>query len=145
MVRFRDFRIGERDWVLNKHLRHYRTAEGFNREFEDAVAGALDLLERQIGDERNKFIIAEADARRIGCVFFSTEEEVSGRIRLFLLTEAYRGKGVGNRSYAAGRSKQHIRRGKLFRGMDLLSTGITSGFVKYTIALFYLFSLLKVD
>ncbi len=96
-VIFRDYRHSDRAWVIEANLLHYRTVEGFDADFEDAVVGALDLLEQQIGDEKSNFTIAESEGRPVGCIFFSAEAGNAGRIRLFYLDKAQRGHGLGRR------------------------------------------------
>ncbi|MFD1156977.1 GNAT family N-acetyltransferase [Roseovarius aestuarii] len=83
--------------MISANLRHYRNVEGFDRSFKDVIISALDHLEQQVMDGRSHFIIADDKGCRVGCIFFSPEDEVSGRVRLFFLTEAYRGHGVGKR------------------------------------------------
>ncbi|WP_112323540.1 GNAT family N-acetyltransferase [Oceanibium sediminis] len=94
-ITFRSYRSTDRDWVHAAHLHHYEKAEGFSPDFGDAVSGALDLLEARIGDGRSRFTIAEAAGHRVGCIFFCAETAAAGRIRLFYLDPAHRGRGIG--------------------------------------------------
>ncbi|AVO38052.1 GNAT family N-acetyltransferase [Pukyongiella litopenaei] len=96
-VVLRDYRRRDRAWVTAANLRHYRTVEGFDAGFEDAIVAALDLLERHIDDETSTFLIAEADGRPVGCVFFCADTGTAGRVRLFYLDKAQRGRGLGRR------------------------------------------------
>lgn len=97
LVTFRSFRNEDRAWVLETHVRFYRTAHGFNSSFRDAVAAALDLLEAQMPAAASQYVIAEAEEGRVGCVFLSADGAQAGRVRLFYLEDAYRGRGIGRR------------------------------------------------
>lgn len=107
VVVFRDYRAADRDWVEAAHVRHYTLVEGFDPGFAAAVSGALDLLEAGLGADSGRYLIAEAAGRRVGCVFFAAETPAVGRIRLFYLEDAYRGRGIGKRML--GRVLDHAR------------------------------------
>lgn len=96
-VTFREFRTADREWVAAANIRHYTELEGFDASFARAVDSALDMLVAGRNDEGSKFLIAErTDASTpAGCIFFSAETPETGRIRLFYLEEALRGRGVG--------------------------------------------------
>ena len=96
-VMFRDYAAPDRPWVAREHVRHYTMVEGFDPSFGEAVRGALDLIDAGREDPTGKFLIVEAAGTRrpVGCVFLMVEPPASGRLRLFYLDEAYRGRGIG--------------------------------------------------
>ena len=102
-ILFRDYRPADRGWVMAANARHYTEVEGFDASFARAVSGALDLLEAG-RDDASRFLIVEPgkDAPPVGCVFFSPEDPRTGRLRLFYLDAAFRGRGIG-RSATSGR------------------------------------------
>ncbi|MCQ0090234.1 GNAT family N-acetyltransferase [Roseovarius sp. M141] len=93
----RDYRVADRDWVAAVNVQHYTDVEGFDASFAKAASDALDLLELQISNKHNDFIIAEVEQGPVGCIFFAAESKTAGRVRLFYLDTAYRGLGVGKR------------------------------------------------
>lgn len=96
-VTFRRYEPADREWVVTSNIRHYRSVEGFDSDFDTVVIRTMDDLERRASDGRSHFILAEVDESKVGCVFFSAESEATGRIRLFYLDEAYRGRGIGKK------------------------------------------------
>lgn len=83
---------------MKSNLRFYRTYHDFDATFaDDAMCAALDLLEAQLSDATSTYVIAESLQSPAGCIFFSSETSTAGRIRLFYLEQAYRGRGIGAR------------------------------------------------
>ena len=107
-IRLRPYRPAHRPWVEAAHLSHYTQVEGFDPSFAAAVAAALDVLEARLADETSQFLIAEAKAAPVGCAFFAAETEEIGRLRLFYLEEAWRGRGLGRQML--DRVLDHARR-----------------------------------
>lgn len=116
-VTVREFRTADREWVATANIRHYTEVEAFDASFAQAVDSALDMLLAVRNDEGSKFLIAERKdvSAPAGCIFFSAETPETGRIRLFYLDEALRGRGVGAymldqiRDHACRHGFKHIR------------------------------------
>jgi N-acetylglutamate synthase-like GNAT family acetyltransferase len=77
------------------NIRFYRTVHSFDASFAAVVGAALDLLEEQLTGDASTYLIAETSEGSIGCIFLSKDAEGIGRIRLFYLNQAHRGKGIG--------------------------------------------------
>ncbi len=97
MVTLRPYQSEDRTWVEDTNIRFYRTAHGFDATFDHAVAEALDSIEQKITEVGNHYLVAEHETRRVGCIFLSKDAPDVGRVRLFYVDEAYRGRGLGSR------------------------------------------------
>ena len=95
----REYSPTDRKWVTDANVRHYVTEEDFDANFATAVSSALSMLAAQYENETSRFLIVEtSDSHEpVGCVFFSAEDVGIGRLRLFYLDQAYRGRGIGRR------------------------------------------------
>lgn len=98
-VVFRDYRATDRQWVETANVHHYTVVEGFDASFAQAVASALDLLEASQHENTSRFLIVEGGegGDPVGCVFLCVDTATAARLRLFYLSEACRGLGIGKR------------------------------------------------
>ncbi len=94
-VTFRSYKPVDRAWVAATNLNYYQTVHKFDASFSNALVKALDHLETKLTDVESTYLIAKTHKGPVGCIFLSPEEGTTGRIRLFYLEDAYRGKGVG--------------------------------------------------
>lgn len=99
-VRLRGLEPGDLGWVTMEHGRLYALDEGYDQSFEALVARILaDFIETRDPAADGAWI-AEADGRRLGCVFLRREDAATARLRLFLLLPEARGLGLGRRMLA---------------------------------------------
>ena len=90
------YALQDADWVARAHIQHYRDIEDFDASFEDAVAAALADFAAQFGRDASFGLIAQdCDRQTGGSLLISDQGGGVGRIRLFLLMAAMRGKGMG--------------------------------------------------
>ncbi|MDV7143776.1 GNAT family N-acetyltransferase [Tropicimonas sp. TH_r6] len=101
----RSYQSDDRLWVAESNVQFYRRFHDFDVTFSEAVNAALDLLEDQMSKATSNYLIAEAANRPVGCIFLSAETPTVGRIRLFFVEDAYRGKGIGARLLGDGLSR----------------------------------------
>ncbi len=98
-------RTADRDWVRAVHLAHYQTHEGFDAGFEAPLDAALDEVLGHAPSPAQQGLcpggwVVEARDGRAGCLFVSDAPPSAWRLRLFLVTEPARGRGLGRRLLA---------------------------------------------
>ena len=96
-ITLRDLRIGDAGWLIEQHARIYADAEGFDETFEALVAEILAAYIRDHDPSGERAWIAEQNGQRLGSIFCVREDARTAKLRLFLLTPAARGKGLGLR------------------------------------------------
>ncbi len=96
-ITLRRYQLKDRAWVEGANRQHYRDREGFNETFDPALSDALDWIDESIELNTSDYTIAEFNGCPMGCIFLSAESIDAGRIRLFYLDEAFRGRGIGRR------------------------------------------------
>lgn len=90
-------RPGDLGWVVMAHGEFYAREFGWSGEFDALVARIVaDFADRQ-PDERERAWIAEADGRRVGCIFCVRKDESTAQLRILLVDPAVRGAGIGRR------------------------------------------------
>jgi len=94
-IALRPYGPHDRDWVTTANVAFYRAQHGFDEGFARAVADALDSLEAGSADAPSRYLVAEDGYRRVGCIFLGPDAPGAGRIRLFYLDAALRGRGLG--------------------------------------------------
>ncbi|TFL17946.1 GNAT family N-acetyltransferase [Jannaschia formosa] len=93
-VTFRDLEPGDPGWVIQRHGELYWRDEGYDLRFEALVARLLSgFIETRTEAER-AWIAADADGRRIGCVFCARDTPEDARLRMFLVEPDWRGSGL---------------------------------------------------
>ena len=97
-ITFRDFQIGDRDWLIEEHARLYARDEGFDDTFKKLVTDILDTYITTRDPQTERGWIAERDGQRIGCVFCTRAHEPDmARLRMLLVLPEARGAGLGQR------------------------------------------------
>ena len=97
-ITFRDFQIGDRDWLIEEHARLYARDEGFDDTFKKLVTDILDTYIATRDPQTERGWIAERDGQRIGCVFCTRAHEPDmARLRMLLVLPEARGAGLGQR------------------------------------------------
>lgn len=93
----RGLRPGDLGWVVERHGALYAEEYGWDRSFEALVATIV--AEFGAGDDTadEAAWIAEADGRRVGCVFCVRKDAKTAQLRLLLVDPSVRGAGLGAR------------------------------------------------
>lgn len=88
-------RPGDLGWVVMAHGEFYDREFGWDTDFETLVARIVaDYAEDKEPGPQAAWI-AEADRRRVGCVFCVRADNRTAKLRLLLVDPAARGLGVG--------------------------------------------------
>jgi GNAT superfamily N-acetyltransferase len=96
-ILLRRFESADVPWLVEQHGDLYAAEEGFDETFGPLVA---DILAGFIADHdpmRERGWVAMQDGQRLGSIFCVAAEGNSAKLRMFLLTPAARGKGLGKR------------------------------------------------
>jgi len=99
-IEIRKFTAADRDWLVEQHRDHYARAEGFDDSFGILVAGIIDDFLEDHDPVRESGWIAWQGDRRLGSIFCVSLDDLTAKLRLFLLTDDARGKGLGKRMLA---------------------------------------------
>ncbi|MFC6585817.1 GNAT family N-acetyltransferase [Sulfitobacter pacificus] len=99
-VEIRKFVAQDRDWLAAEHRESYARAEGFDSSFGVLVASILDDFLDQHDPTCERGWIACQEGQRLGSIFCVKLDDQTAKLRLFLLTEKARGKGLGQRMLA---------------------------------------------
>ena len=99
-VEIRKFTAADRDWLVAEHKDHYAKAEGFDETFGVLVAQIIDDFIADHDPDREAGWIAWEGDQRLGCIFCVKLDADTAKLRLFLLSEGARGKGLGRRLLA---------------------------------------------
>ncbi|MGI3183506.1 GNAT family N-acetyltransferase [Nioella aestuarii] len=97
-IELRDLAIGDAGWLIQQHAELYAREEGFDASFEPLVAEILaDFIRTHDPNCERGWIAWEGD-QRLGSIFcVKGPEPGQAKLRLFMLTPAARGKGLGKR------------------------------------------------
>lgn len=141
----RDLAPGDAGWVIERHAVHYARDEGYDARFEALVTKILADWLPVRDPARERAFILWAGGRRLGSVFCFREDEVTARLRMFLVEPELRGTGLGRKmlhaclGWAASRGyrrlvlwthESHRAAGALYasEGFELTETTATRSF-----------------
>ena len=97
----RDLESGDAGWIIQQHGELYARDEGFDMSFEALVAEIMaDFIRRRYPARDRAFIAARGD-ERLSCIFCVGKDELTAKLRLFLVVQEARGHGLGHRLIAA--------------------------------------------
>ena len=94
-VEIRTFEPADRDWLVAEHRESYARAEGFDDSFGVLVAEILDMFIATHDPETEHGWMAWQGDKRLGSIFCVRVDAETAKLRLFLLSEAARGRGLG--------------------------------------------------
>lgn len=112
-IEIRKFEAADRDWLVAEHRDHYAKAEGFDDTFGQLVGQIIDSFIADHDPACEAGWIAQEGERRLGCIFCVKLDVETAKLRLFLLAEEARGKGLGRRllDTCMGFAKDHGYKG----------------------------------
>lgn len=85
----------DRDWVVDRHGELYSDMFGWGADFRTVVAAICDeLLLRRDGEDECGWI-AEIGGRPAGCIAICRRTDEEAQLRLLIVDESVRGRGVG--------------------------------------------------
>jgi GNAT superfamily N-acetyltransferase len=90
-------RPGDLGWMVQAHGELYAAEFGWDRTFEAAVATIVGDFGHGHDAAREAGWVAEADGRRVGCVLCVRGADGDAQLRILLVEESARGRGVGGR------------------------------------------------
>jgi GNAT superfamily N-acetyltransferase len=94
------YRPGALAAVVKLHIDYYSANWDFGVHFETLVANDLAEILRRQNPERDLFSIATIDDAIVGSItidgLLGRDEEQGAKLRFFILSDAARGKGIGN-------------------------------------------------
>ncbi len=91
-----DLRPGDLEAIVAFHGRVYSREYGFDKSFEDHVAGPLACFAAS-NSPRQRIWIAEQAGRMIGCIAIVEADPETAQLRWFLVDPSARGRGLGKR------------------------------------------------
>ena len=94
-VEIRTFEPEDRNWLVAEHRESYARAEGFDDSFGVLVAEILDTFIATHDPETEHGWMAWQGDTRLGSIFCVRVDAETAKLRLFLLSEAARGRGLG--------------------------------------------------
>ena len=93
----RRFEAADAPWLVTQHGELYAGEEGFDDTFGPLVADILADFITDHDPAKERGWIAMQDEQRLGSIFCVSAGGETAKLRMFLLTPAARGKGLGKR------------------------------------------------
>jgi GNAT superfamily N-acetyltransferase len=90
-------RPGDLGWVVMAHGEQYAAEFGWGTSFEALVCRIVADFANVHDPVRERAWIADADGRRVGCVFCVADDERTARLRILLVDPVARGHRLGAR------------------------------------------------
>ncbi|QAX30327.1 GNAT family N-acetyltransferase [Leisingera sp. NJS204] len=115
-VTLRRFAPTDMHWLAARHQDLYAREAGFDETFGPLVADILHSFCAGHDPACERGWLAESGGERLGSVFCMKKDAATAQLRLFLLTPAARGKGLGKRLL---RECMEFARAAGYRGMML--------------------------
>ncbi|HUZ32296.1 MAG TPA: helix-turn-helix domain-containing GNAT family N-acetyltransferase [Xanthobacteraceae bacterium] len=94
-ITVRRHRPGDIGWIIGTHARVYAEEYGWDASFEALMVKIMTPFLRQHDRAREACWIAELDGEPVGCVALVRQSDRVAKLRVFLVTRAARGRGVG--------------------------------------------------
>ncbi len=88
---------GDLGWVVMAHGELYAAEFAWDASFEALVARIVADYASGHDSTREAAWIAEADSRRVGCVFCVAADDATAQLRILLVDPTVRGQGLGGR------------------------------------------------
>jgi GNAT superfamily N-acetyltransferase len=93
----RSHRPSDMRWVVQLHNKVRLEEFGFNREFEEMVAGVVADFVKSYDPKLEHCWVAEIEGEPVGCVFLVKKSDALAQLRLLLVDSRARGLGIGGR------------------------------------------------
>ncbi|MCR8826296.1 GNAT family N-acetyltransferase [Pseudosulfitobacter koreensis] len=94
----RSYTSRDAPWVLAAHARHYREVDGFDESFATLVETILRDFDAGHDPEREAgWIAVDGAGAPVACMFCVALDADTAKLRMFLVTDAARGRGLGYR------------------------------------------------
>ena len=94
-ITLRHFKAADTDWLVDQHATLYARDDGFDDSFGPLVRSILDDFVAGHDAQRERGWIADMGGRRVGSIFCVAQDEMTAKLRLFLLRPEARGRGLG--------------------------------------------------
>ena len=88
---------GDLGWVVMAHGEQYASEFGWNMELEAFIAQIVADYAATQDPTREQAWIAEVNGRRVGCVSCVRKDNATAQLRILLVTDEGRGRGLGRR------------------------------------------------
>ena len=88
---------GDLGWVVHINGETYAAEYGWTIDYEALVARIISDFVNDFDPERERAWIATLDNERVGSIFCRAIDDETAQLRLLLVAEAARGRGLGNR------------------------------------------------
>jgi DNA-binding MarR family transcriptional regulator/N-acetylglutamate synthase-like GNAT family acetyltransferase len=96
-ITVRRHRPGDIGWIIGTHARVYAEEYGWDGTFEATMAEIMTPFLRDHDPTREACWIAELGGEPVGCIALVRQSVRVAKLRVFLVTRAARGQGVGKR------------------------------------------------
>ena len=88
---------GDLGWVVMAHAEQYASEFGWNMDLEAFIAQIVADYAATQDPTREQAWIAEVNGRRVGCVSCVRKDNATAQLRILLVTDEGRGRGLGRR------------------------------------------------